>query len=467
MQRKPVLTQALSTFLAIISGSSAVLVNNSALASGFIDDSSLAGGIYYWQRHRERKDLHPDSEKYKQYTSNLHHSTINANLDLSSGFAGDWIGIDLAAFTAVELSNKGPGAPNEIGFSDGDSRWDEPWSGDKNGVSLYKAALKIKYNDSWLRTGYLQPSGQTLMSPHWSLLPGTYRGVELGTVSHFASVGDLSVSYMWSDKYKAPWYQHMYDFRKADGTTKLNYMHSLGAKFSSEKKWQLEAALGQADSYMDQFFTKASYAVPLMGNDLETSWQFYGAHDREHGGAANINDVYSGLAWLQALTFGYRTGPFKFRLEGTWVKAEGNQGYFLQRMTPSYASSNGRLDVWWDSRSDWNANGEKAVFAGVMAELDGLHLPGWEAGTSFAWGWDAKPSSNPLFDQSQRIRESAWNLDLLYTLQQGWAKGTQFRLHYTHYDNHSTIPSYEGGYGNMFQDEKDVKFIVTAPFTLF
>jgi len=467
MQQKTVLNKALTAFLAIFSGSTAILVDMPVYASGFIDDSSLEGGVYYWQRHRERKDLHIDSDKYKQYTSNLHHSTINTNLDFSSGFAGDWIGLDLAAFAAVEISNKGPGAPNEIGFSDGDSRWDEPWSGDKNGVSLYKAALKMKYDNSWLRAGYLQPSGQTLMSPHWSLLPGTYRGAEVGTVKHVASVGELAVSYMWSDKYKAPWYQRMYDFRKADEKTKLNYIHSLGAKFSSENKWQLEAAFGQADSYMDQFFTKASYAVPLMGNDLETSWQFYGAHDRESGGANNANDVYSGVAWLQALTFGYRTGPFKLRLEGTWVKADGNQGYFLQRMTPSYASSNGRLDIWWDSRSDWNANGEKAVFAGVMAELDGWHLPGWEIGTSYAYGWDAKPSSNPAFDQNQRLRESAWNIDLLYTLQQGWGKGTQFKLHFTRYDNHSDIPSYEGGYGNIFQDEKDVKFIVTAPFTIF
>lgn len=57
------------------------------------------------------------------------------------------------------------------------------------------------------------------------------------------------------------------------------------------------------------------------------------------------------------------------RLEGTWVKAEGQQGYFLQRMTPTYASSNGRLDIWWDNRSDFNADGEKAVFFGAMYDL--------------------------------------------------------------------------------------------------
>lgn len=28
-------------------------------------------------------------------------------------------------------------------------------------------------------------------------------------------------------------------------------------------------------------------------------------------------------------------------------------------MTPGWATSNGRLDIWWDGRSDFNANGEK------------------------------------------------------------------------------------------------------------
>ncbi|MEY5542358.1 ChiP family protein, partial [Salmonella enterica subsp. enterica serovar Corvallis] len=49
----------------------------------------------------------------------------------------------------------------------------------------------------------------------------------------------------------------------------------------------------------------------------------------------------------------------------------------------------------------------------------------------------------------------------------GRAKGTMFKLHFTEYDNHSNIPSWGGGYGNIFQDERDVKFIVIAPFTIF
>lgn len=39
----------------------------------------------------------------------------------------------------------------------------------------------------------------------------------------------------------------------------------------------MEAAFGQAKDYMDQYFAKASYAFPVAGNDLRTTYQFYGA----------------------------------------------------------------------------------------------------------------------------------------------------------------------------------------------
>lgn len=64
------------------------------------------------------------------------------------------------------------------------------------------------------------------------------------------------------------------------------------------------------------------------------------------------------------------------------------------------------------------------------------------------------------------LNESAYSLDAIYTFVEGRAKGTTFKLHFTQYDNHSGIPGYGGGYGTIFQDERDVNCIVIAPFTL-
>lgn len=438
----------------------AVLTTPTAEAEGFVDDSTLTGGLYYWYRDRERKDVSTG-----QYETNLNHSTANANLDFSSGYAGGVLGMDLAAFTAVEITeNKNSAHPNEIAFSSKNKTYDEDYSGDKSDVSLYKAAAKLKYGAFWARGGYIQPSGQTLLAPHWSFLPGTYRGAEAGANFDYDKAGALSFSYMWADQYKAPWHTELDDFYRNDRTAKVAYVHSLGAKYDFKNDLVLEAAVGQSEGYVDQYFAKASYKLDVGGHPLTTSYQYYGAHDKVDNGG--VNDLYDGTAWLQALTLGYKVGAFDFRLEGTMVKADGNQGYFLQRMTPTYASSNGRLDIWWDNRSDFNANGEKAVFGSVMYDLAGWQLPGFAVGTSYVYGWDAKPSSAPQYDQSQRVIESAYSLDAMYVIQSGVAKGTLFKLHFTRYDNHSDNPSWSNGYGNMFQDEHDVKFIVIAPFSL-
>ncbi len=109
---------------------------------------TLTGGIYYWQRERDRKDV-TDGDKYK---TNLSHSTWNANLDFQSGYAADMFGLDIAAFTAIEMAENGDSPlPNEIAFSKSNKAYDEDWSGDKSGISLYKAAAKFKYGPVWAR----------------------------------------------------------------------------------------------------------------------------------------------------------------------------------------------------------------------------------------------------------------------------------------------------------------------------
>lgn len=439
---------------------------NTVRAEGFLEQSELKGTVYYWQRQRDRRQLAPDSDRYGQYAPNLHHATINGALDFSSGYAADWLGLDLGVYGALELKHSGPAAPNEIGFSDAATRWQEAWQGDRSGLSMYKAALKMQHDGYWLHAGYIQPTGQTLLAPHWSFLPGTYQGVEVGGEIATGENSTLNYAWMWTNRYKAPWYRHFYTFRQADATTTIPYLHSFGVMLTLPDQWTLEAAFGQAAGYMDQYLAKVAKTVSLAGEDLALSYQFYGAHDKEHGGADNPNDVYRGLAWLQAVTLGYRTGPVSWRLEGTWVKARGNQGYFLQRMTPPYASSNGRLDIWWDARSDWNADGEKAVYAAATYNFAHLGVPGLALGASWVYGWDARPSTLPVYDQQRRVTESAWNLDLAYTVQQGPLKETLLKLHYTRYHNHSDLADWSGGFGNLFQDEKDLKLIVIAPFTL-
>ncbi len=203
----------LALAIAGITAMSGWIVVPQAQASGFFDDSTLTGGIYYWQRERDRKDV-TDGDKYK---TNLSHATWNANLDFQSGYAADMFGLDIAAFTAIEMAENGDsGHPNEIAFSKKNKGYDEDYSGDKSGISLYKAAAKFKYGPVWARAGYIQPTGQTLLAPHWSFMPGTYQGAEAGASFDYGDAGALSFSYMWTNEYKAPWHTEMDKFYQAD-----------------------------------------------------------------------------------------------------------------------------------------------------------------------------------------------------------------------------------------------------------
>ena len=111
----------LALAIAAVTAMSGWVVAPQASAAGFIDDSTLTGGIYYWQRERDRKDV-TDGDKYK---TNLSHSTWNANLDFQSGYAADMFGLDIAAFTAIEMAENGDsGHPNEIAFSSRNKAYD-------------------------------------------------------------------------------------------------------------------------------------------------------------------------------------------------------------------------------------------------------------------------------------------------------------------------------------------------------
>ena len=79
---------ALALAIAGVTAMSGLIVVPQAQAEGFVDDSTLTGGIYYWQRERDRKDVRED-----KYKTNLAHSTWNANLDFQSGYAADMFGM--------------------------------------------------------------------------------------------------------------------------------------------------------------------------------------------------------------------------------------------------------------------------------------------------------------------------------------------------------------------------------------
>jgi hypothetical protein len=70
---------------------------------------------------------------------------------------------------------------------------------------------------------------------------------------------------MWANEYKAPWYNETDNFYQNDGVSKIDYVHSLGASYDFKNDLILEAAFGQAQGYVDQYFAKASYKFDVAG----------------------------------------------------------------------------------------------------------------------------------------------------------------------------------------------------------
>ena len=435
----------------------------------FADDSKLSGGVFYFQRERDRKqaqDAHyNDKGEYVpaqdgKYHSNLSHSTAQLALNFNSGYAWDVVGIDIGGFGAANLAvdeSNGVNEENEFSF------WGNSWGagGDglsENGASLSTAALKLKFMDGAVtaKGGFTQLNVPGILGVNWSYQPGTYRGGQIE-----GNFGGLYLTYAIADEYKAPWFRNTNGFSKSNpyasdsysDANQIDYIHGLAARYTFENGTAVTGSYGQSEGYMDSYHFKLAQKFDVLGG-LNTSYQFYGSD--------TDNNDYDGLAWQQALTAGWAMGPYGFRIEGLWTKAEGDLGNYLPRLTRGYGNSQGANEIWWDSRSDWNHNNEKALFAGVNRSLDDLvGAPGWSVGVSGAYGWDAENGDGTR----TAGKEWAANFDVMYSVQDGKLKGTLFKLHYTDYNNEQDDKG-SWYYPNMFSSEHDVKFHIIMPFTI-
>lgn len=436
-------------------------------ASKFYEEGKLSGGLFYFQRNRQRIDgngaENPANSQSGKYESNLSHTTSQAALNYNSGYAWDLIGLDIGGFAAYDLAVDEANPVNqENEFSFAGNRWGENYSDGTpdNGASLSNAALKLKLGEYVTAKGGLtQLYVPGIMGVNWSYQHGTYRGAQVES-----NIGNLYLTYAWADEYKAPWFKETQVFSKtkawmdpfASGNV-IDYLHGMAARYTFSNGTSVTGAFGQAKDYMDSYHLKLAHQFAWLGG-FKTSYQLYTSNSKD--------DTYDGTAWQQAITAGWGSGPYAFRLEGMMTKAEGSEGNYLPRLTRGYGNSQGANEIWWDSRSDWNANNEKALYLGVVRTLDDLvAAPGWSLGLSGAYGWDIRKGDG---SKASNGADSEWaaNVDLMYTLQEGKLKGTLFKLHYTDYNNSISQSGGWSEYPNIFASERDVKFHIIMPFSI-
>lgn len=146
-------------------------------------------------------------------------------------------GLDVGAFTAIELAeSSASGHPNEIAFSSKTG----PTTKTIPVTRAASACTKPPPNSNTARSGRAPAIFSRAAKPCWRRTGALCRApirAEAGAKFDYGDAGALSFSYMWADKYKAPWHIEVDDFRQNDKKTRVSYLHSLGAKYDFKTIW--------------------------------------------------------------------------------------------------------------------------------------------------------------------------------------------------------------------------------------
>jgi hypothetical protein len=244
--------------------------------------TEISGGIYYFQRNRQRFNALTDN-----YEQNLNHSTSLAAINSHSPLFSTPLSLDISAYAAYDFSIIEDNKVNqENEFSFADNRWCNNYKANddgssENGISFSKLVIHYEINQTLNATfGFSQFNIPGLIGTNWSFLPDTYRGFNLMT-----NIFDIKVNYIWVDKYKAPWFKNMQGFSTQnawaspfDNQNKIDYLHSLS--FQSEiQSIDTTLAIGQSQGYMDSIHLKLARQLNSWKN-LSISYHLYGSNTK-------------------------------------------------------------------------------------------------------------------------------------------------------------------------------------------
>jgi len=423
--------------------------------SEFFSESTISGNLNFFMRARDRGNVDANGNDTEK-TTNLDHGSIFANLGFNSGYVGGVAGADVVIYSTFDMWQNG-GADHEMNFWGvnnpydkvaKDSACDNVWTDcNDNGVSFATANAKFKFGDSvTAKLGYFQPSVPSSLGVNWSFAPGTYMGGEVG-----GNFGDLSLGLVVADEYKAPWFKKTYDFQTTNGED-AGTLYSVGARYGLQNGISLDfgyGALTDGDRKNAHFKVKGTTE-----GGVYWSPQLYVVDDDEQ---------YDSTAFQAAMLSAFSSGQYSYRAEATYTAAEAKDsdqaGNMAYRLTSQYGGSNGAYDIWWNNRSDFNHDGEIAIFGSVARDFSDIGGKGFSAGVSGAYGFGAEAAG------FKDLSEYAYSFFANYAIQAGALADANVSFYYTNYFNDTDAPNWTG-YTNLFQDEEDFKLMLTIPFAV-
>ncbi|MCG3862470.1 MULTISPECIES: OprD family outer membrane porin [unclassified Photobacterium] len=424
----------------------------------FFSESKISGNVNYFMRARDRAGKDDQGNDTSKVT-NLDHGSVFANLGFNSGYIANTVGLDLVVYSTFDMwagEDTGGSFEHEMNFFDCDSPYGatscDSYKTD-NGVSYSTANLKFKFGENVnAKLGYFQPSVPSTLGVNWSFAPGTYRGGEVGL-----NFGDLALGAVFADEYKAPWFKDTYKFNDGSfwgGAGKdVGEIYSVGARYTLANGVSIDAAFGGlTDGDRKNAHIKVKGTTE---GGLYWSPQVYMIDDKNQ---------YDDTAFQLAFLSSFASGPYSFRAETTYTMADSTEkrntvGNFAYRLTEQYGGSNGAYDIWWNNRSDYNHDGELALFGSMSRDFADIGATGLNAGISAAYGFGAKSEQAGI----DELKEYAFSVFTNYAIQTGALKDANISMYYTQYYNDTNAGDW-GAYSNGFNDETDFKLILTMPF---
>lgn len=452
-------------------------VKTPSLIQAFTEKAELSSSVFLFARDRERYErvqipnisardrydlIDRIEDRLSGYQSDLSHTTLQAALTWQTDMEHPWLSYQLSLMGATDLTYDDKATRNvENEFSFAGDKWGQEEGKADSDIVVMANALTFKFWQQALQitlgnSAHYVPG---VIGVNWSNYPGTYQGIQLNYTQD-----NLKLYAAWSNEYKAPWYRYTQKFYKVNAwedynaSNEIDYIYGVGLQYQKDS-YTLETSYGKSQDYLESYFFKIAKSFDVL-KSLQLSYLFYGSDSLDK----NQFELYQGTAWQQGLRLLGETQNFNFRIEALVNKAEGF-GNYIPRLTRGYANSQGNSEFWWDSRSDWNHDGEKAVFAGIWGNpWQEFGLANFTFGISGAYGWNAKRWVDQSRDyQAPLGKEWALNYDLIYTFASGQLKGTKVQLHYTDYNNQQD----EKGswyYPNMFTSEHDIKLNISFNF---
>ncbi|UYM17592.1 OprD family porin [Endozoicomonas euniceicola] len=424
MFKKSLIASAITVVVAMSSGAAVA-----ETGKGFIDGASMDMGIMYYGRQRNAKgDRYTNTDGKIGINDNrdIKVNTLGLNANLKSGWYEDWFGMDVSAFSNIDLMGGHGYGQSETLYYDVDK------GKERSSSRLGRARFRMKFGDekmgAFFKAGITDIHAGTIGTSSGAN-GHAYRGAE--AKGHFEN---LSLTYGYADRFMNDWNDELLEMtnswhqnnteNKAGHGEVVKYIHSLGGRYEGENGW-MELAAGEGKGYRKNAHFAGSYGFGLSDDTRLTLTTYYqtAEYQDDKAGKHMIVDA-RGKAEQE-----YTWSSSAVLTHGGWSFVGG----YGQTHAPDSGEYQLRLTAWGNSDhrnfiqtastlDDFLWDGQKVARAGMSYNFDEQGIPGLTLGVNAFYAWDAY-NNRGTSTENRDGKMEALDFQIMYSFQSEPLKG--------------------------------------------